>query len=185
MILAEQKIAVLEHGEKAKLLGAGVAAITNAVMSCVESGDHIICVNDAYGCATKFIGTYLARFGVEHTFVDGVESAAVLGAIKPTTKLIYLESPTSLTFALQDIPAITQVARARNIKTIIDNSWATPFYCNPLDLGVDLVVHSASKYLGGHSDVVAGVIVGKKDDIDRIIETESLQFGAVADPFMA
>lgn len=182
--LVETKIAALEHGEKAKLLGSGAAAITNAVMSCVASGDHIVCVNDAYGWATKFIGTYLSRFGVEHTFVDGSSTEAILSAIRQNTKLIYLESPTSVTFSLQDIPAITAEAKSRHIKTIIDNSWATPLYCNPLDLGVDLVVHSASKYLGGSSDLVAGVIVGKKIDIDHIIKTESLQFGAVADPFM-
>lgn len=183
--IVEAKIAALEHGEKAKLLGSGAAAITNAVMSCVAAGDHIVCVRDAYSWATRLIGTYLPRFGVTSTFVDGSDTDAVLAAIQPNTRLIYLESPTSLTFGLQDVPAIVAEARARGIRTIMDNSWATPLYCNPLDWGVDLVVHSASKYLGGHSDLVAGVIIGKKEDIDRIIRTESLQFGAVADPFMA
>ncbi len=183
--LVEEKIAGLEHGEKAKLLGSGAAAITNAIMSCVSMGDHVICVKDAYSWATKFIGVYLERFGVEHTFVNGTDTATIAAAIRPTTRVIYLESPTSNTFLLQDIAAITKIAKDKNITTIIDNTWATPFYCNPIDFGVDLVVHSASKYLGGNSDLVAGVVIGKRDKIDHMIKTESLQFGAVADPFMA
>ena len=183
--LVEQKIAALEHGEKAKLLGSGAAAITNAVMSCVSAGDHVICVKNAYGWATKLIGTYLQRFGVAHSFVDGTDTEAIERAIRPSTKVIYLESPTSNTFLLQDIPVITEIARARHIKTIIDNTWATPYYCNPIDYGVDLVVHSASKYLGGNSDLVAGVVIGTEEHMDHLIRTESLQFGAVADPFMS
>jgi cystathionine beta-lyase len=183
--LAEQKIAALEHGQKAKLLGAGVAAISNAIMAFLRAGDHVICVKDAYTWAQTLVGKYLPRFGVEHTFVDGTSVDEVAKAIRPNTKIIYLESPTSLTFTLQDVPAITALAKARGIKTIIDNTWATPIFCNPLDLGVDIVVHSASKYLGGNSDLVAGVIVGSEQDIDHITWQESLQLGSVADPFMA
>lgn len=183
--LVESKLAALEHGEKAKLLGSGAAAITNAVMAFVGTGDHIVCVNDPYTWAGRLIGTYLARFGVEHTFVDGRDTDRILEAIRPETKVIYLESPTSLTFSLQDVPAIAAAARSRGIKTIIDNTWATPLYCNPIDYGVDIVLHSASKYLGGNSDLVAGAVIGRKEDIELIIRQESLQFGAVADPFMA
>lgn len=183
--LVESKLAALEHGEKAKLLGSGAAAITNAVMSFIKTGDHIVCVKDAYTWASKLIATYLDRFGVEHTFVDGSITDKIIDAIKPNTRIIYLESPTSLSFSLQNVPAITEIARSKGIKTIIDNTWATPFYCNPIDFGVDIVIHSASKYLGGNSDLVAGAVIGKKEDIDQIIRQESLQFGAVADPFIA
>ncbi|HEY9593422.1 MAG TPA: PLP-dependent aspartate aminotransferase family protein [Spirochaetia bacterium] len=183
--LAEQKIAALEHGQKAKLLGAGVAAISNSLMTFVRAGDHVICVKDAYTWAQTLVGKYLPRFGVEYTFVDGTNVEEIEKAIRPTTKVIYLESPTSLTFTLQDVPTVTALAKARGITTIIDNTWATPIFCNPLDLGVDIVVHSASKYLGGNSDLVAGVMVGSEELIDRITWQESLQLGSVADPFMA
>ncbi len=183
--LAEQKIACLEHGQKAKLLGAGVAAISNSLMAFLRSGDHVICVRDCYTWARTLIEKYLARFGVEHTFVDGADLDEIERAIRPNTRVLYLESPTSLTFTLQDLPAAAKLARSRGIKTIMDNTWATPIFCNPLDFGIDLVVHSVSKYLGGNSDLVAGVIVGSEEDIDKITWQESLQLGSVADPFMA
>lgn len=182
--LIESKIAALEHGEKAKLLGAGVAAISNAVMAFVRQGDHIICVADSYGWMQRLL-IYLERFGVSHTIVDGTRIENIERAIRPETRIIYLESPTSLTFFIQDIPAITAIAKAHGIRTIMDNSWATPIFCNPIDFGVDLVVHSLSKYFGGNSDIIGGVIIGTAEDIDHIVWQESLQLGAVADPIMA
>jgi cystathionine beta-lyase len=183
--LAETKLAALEGGEKAKLLGAGAAAISNAVMAFVAAGDHIVCVRDAYTWMAKLASSYLPRFGVEHSFVEGIDVAEIEAAIRPNTKLIYLESPTSMTFKLQDLAAVAAIARARGIKTVADNTWATPYFCNPLALGVDIVVHSGSKYFGGCSDIVAGLVVGSAADIDRITLQESLQLGSVADPFMA
>jgi cystathionine beta-lyase/cystathionine gamma-synthase len=116
--------------------------------------------------------------------VEGTDSAAVIRAIKPETRVIYLESPSSLTFKLQDLPVIAAAAAERNIKTIADNTWATPIFCNPLTMGIDLVVHSGSKYLSGASDIVAGVIAGSREDIERIRRQEFCQLGTVPDPFM-
>jgi cystathionine beta-lyase len=183
--LAEAKIAALEKGEKAKLLGSGAAAISNSVMAFVKSGDHIVCVKDAYTWMLKLASSYLPRFGVECSFVEGTDPAEIEAAVRGNTRLIYLESPTSMTFKLQDLSAVAKMARSRGVKTITDNTWATPYFCNPLELGVDIVVHSGSKYLGGCSDIIAGVVVGRKADIDRITLQESLQQGSVADPFMA
>ena len=183
--LVEQKIAALEHGEQAKLMSSGVAAISAAVMAFVKSGDHIISVDDCYSWTKTLFTDYLERFDIEHDFVDGSDPRDFENAIKPNTKIIYLESPTTLTFKIQDIAKIAKIAKNRGIKTIIDNTWATPLYQNPLDLGIDLVVHSVSKYLGGHSDLVAGIIIGNKIDMKRIYEQEFLNIGHVPDPFMA
>jgi len=185
VMLAEQKLAALEGAERAKLLSSGSSAISHAIMAFVKSGDHVVCVRDCYTWAGILLESYLPRFGVSHTFVDGSAPSEVLNAIKPETKVIYLESPTSLTFKLQDLGEIAAEARKRGIKTITDNTWATPVFCNPLKLGIDLVVHSGSKYFGGSSDIVAGVVAGSKADIDLIQKQEFLQFGTVPDPFMA
>lgn len=183
--LLEQKIAKLEHGEKAKLVSSGVSAITNTILSLLKSGDHIVCVKDSYTWTKKLLEQYLPRFNVTHTYVEGTDIDEIKDAVKENTKLIYLESPTTFTFKIQNLREIADFARGKNIKTIIDNTWATPIYQNPIDYGIDFVVHSVSKYLGGNSDLVAGIIIGKEEDINHIFNTEFLNIGTVPDPFMA
>lgn len=185
VMLAEKKIAALEHAERAKLLSSGSSAISHAIMAFVKSGDHVICVEDCYGWACNMVSQYLPRFGVSHTFVDGKDPQEVIDAIRPETKVIYLESPTSMTFKLQDFTAIAAEARKRGIKTITDNTWATPIYCNPIKLGIDISVHSGSKYFCGSSDIIAGVVTGSNEDISLIMNQEFLQLGTTPDPFMA
>ncbi len=183
--LFETKIAALEHGERAKLVSSGVSAISASILAFLKSGDHIVAVKDAYSWAKTLLEKYLTRFGVEYTYVSGTDLQEFVAAIRPNTKIIYLESPTTFRFELQDLKAVAALAKERNIKTIIDNTWATPIYQNPLDYGIDIVVHSATKYFGGHSDLVAGVIVGKEKDIEHIFQTEFQNIGTVPDPFMA
>jgi cystathionine beta-lyase len=183
--LVERKIAALEKAGRAKLLSSGSAAISAAVMAFVKSGDHVICVEDCYSRARSLLETYLPRFGVECTFVEGTRPEHFEAALRPRTRLIYLESPTTFTFKLQDLQAVSRLARTRGIKTVIDNTWATPLFQNPIELGIDLVVHSLSKYLGGHSDLVAGVVAGSQEDIAHIFNTEFMQLGTVPDPLMA
>jgi cystathionine beta-lyase/cystathionine gamma-synthase len=154
-------------------------------MAFLKAGDHVVCVRDCFSWAAVLLETYLPRFGVAHTFVDGSDINEVIDAIKPETKVIYLESPTSLTFKLQDVEGIAAEAKKRGIKTVIDNTWATPIYCNPIKLGIDIVIHSGSKYFGGSSDLIAGVIAGSRVDIELIQKQEFLQMGTVPDPFMA
>jgi cystathionine beta-lyase len=185
VMLVEKKLAALEGAERAKLVSSGSSAISLSLMAFVRSGDHIVSVKDCYVWAHNLIGRYLPRFGVEHTFVEGTFVYEVIKAIRPNTKVIYLESPTSLSFKLQNLEAIAVEARKRGIKTIVDNTWASPLHCNPIEHGIDIVIHSGSKYLGGSSDIVAGVIMGTREDIDFIQEQEFLQFGTVPDPFMA
>lgn len=181
--IVEKKIAALEKAEDAKLFASGIAAISAATMAFLKSGDHVVCVKDAYGWTNKLFSHYLKRFGVEVTFVEGINSKDFVENTKPNTKLFFLESPTTFTFQLQDLSSIAKFAREHNIKTIIDNTWATPLFQNPIELGIDLVVHSASKYIGGHSDVVAGVVAGKKEDIRHIFNTEFMNIGATIGPF--
>ena len=181
----EEKIAALEGAEKAKLFSSGIAAISASTMAFLKTGDSVVCVNDCYGWTKTLFNEYLQRFGIEVIFVDGENTEDIIKATKNNTKLIYLESPTSFTFKIQNIKEITSFAKRRNIKTVIDNSWATPIFQNPIEMGVDIVLHSASKYIGGHSDVVSGIIAGSEEDIDFIFRREFLNIGAIPGPFEA
>jgi cystathionine beta-lyase/cystathionine gamma-synthase len=180
--LLEQKIAALEGTEHALAFGSGIAAISAAVLSQVKAGDHVVCVKKPYTWTNKLMRYFLPRFGVEVTMVDGTVADNFAQATKENTVLYYLESPNSFTFELQDIEAVTAIARARNIRTIIDNSYASPLYQHPATMGVDLVVHSATKYIGGHSDAMGGVVCGSREMINRVFEAEYMTLGAVLSP---
>ncbi len=175
--LCEEKLAALEGAQKAKLVTSGMSAITLSILSCLKGNDHVIAVKDSYSWTKYFFHTYLKRFGVTVTYVEGCNISDFENAIEDNTRLIYLESPTTFTFKLQNLKEVATLAKKHNIKTIIDNTWATPFFQNPISYGIDLVVHSASKYIGGNSDIVAGVIMGSKEDIDKIFETEFQPLG--------
>lgn len=183
--LVEQRLAAIEKGQRAKLFSSGVAAIASAILSNVHQGDHIVCSDDAYVWARYICSTYLGRFGVEVTFVDATDVDTVERAIRPNTKILYLESPGSLFLRVQDLPTLFALGKAHGLTTIVDNTWATPLYQNPLEMGADLVVHSASKYLGGHSDVIGGFVVGDDERLEKIFKTEFLPIGHVPDPFQA
>jgi len=184
--IAEAKLAKLCGGEKCKLLASGMAAISAAIMSCITAGSHIVSVKNVYSPAAVFMEKYLnQKCGIETSFVSGVNSQELFDAVRPNTALIYLESPATMVFSLQDLHAIATFARARGIKTIIDNTWATPLFQNPLAFGIDLEVHSCSKYLGGHSDIVLGAVIGTTADIDGILLQEHAWYGAKTAPFEA
>ncbi len=183
--IAEKKLAALERGEDARLFASGVSAIAAAVMAFVSSGDHIVSVKDTYGWAKTLFDEYLARFGVDVTYIEGVKVEEFEEVIKPNTKIIYLESPTTFTFKIQDLEGVGKLGKNYGIKTMIDNSWATPYFQNPIDFGIDLVIHSTSKYLGGHMDIMGGIVIGQKEDIRHIFETEALNIGGTPDPFAA
>jgi len=181
---AEEKIAYIAHGEKAKLYASGMAAISAAIMYCVEAGDHIITIKSLYGPANSFIGSYLKdKSGVTTTYVNGDDIDEIRAAITDRTRLIYLESPSSMLFKLQDLVAVSQLAKEHDIKTIIDNTWASPVFQKPLDYGIDIEVHSVSKYLCGHSDVVAGVVIASKDIMDDMLMKEHALLGGKMSPF--
>lgn len=181
----EQKLAELEEGEVAKCFASGMAAITAAILSVIRSGDHIICTHQVYGPTREFLSEYLQRFGVESTFVDGSILADWEAAVRPHTKLFYLESPTSGMFGLQDLRAMADLARRVGAVTICDGSWATPCHQKPLKLGIDMVVHSISKFLAGHSDCVGGAVIGGKALMERISRKEYMLLGGIMPPQIA
>ncbi|HVL40110.1 MAG TPA: PLP-dependent aspartate aminotransferase family protein [Fimbriimonadaceae bacterium] len=183
--LVERKLAKLEGAEAAKVFGGGMGAIFVAIMSCVESGAHVVAADTCYSPVRVLLAEYLARFGVRATFVDGRCHEDVLDAVTPETKLIYLESPSSFVFRLQDLETIARGAREKGVPTVVDNTWATPLFQNPLALGIDLVVHSGTKYLSGHSDVTAGVVCGSQERIDRMVRNEINYCGNLLSPFGA
>lgn len=177
-----KKVAALEKAEDALVFSSGSAAVAAAVMSVLKGGDHVVCVQKPYSWTNTILSKYLAKYGITHTFVDGGEPANFEKAILPNTKLIYLESPNSLTFELQDIAAIVKIAKAKNITTIIDNSYNSPINQNPITMSVDLVLHSGSKYLNGHSDVVCGVVCGSRERIMKMMAEEYMTIGGCISP---
>ncbi|MGC8783249.1 MAG: trans-sulfuration enzyme family protein [Armatimonadota bacterium] len=182
--ILNRKIAALEGAEEARCFASGMAAISAAVMSQLRSGDHVVCVKNVYYPARVLLQDYLSRFGVEVSFVHGVNVEDFQQALRPNTRVFYLESPTSINLWLQPLEAICALAKEHAITTIIDNTWATPIFQRPIQMGVDIVVHSASKYLGGHSDVIAGVVCTSRQHIEAI-HREMTLIGGILDPFAA
>lgn len=183
--ILRRKLAALEGTEDALVFGSGAAAMAGAVLASVRAGDHVVCVQKPYAWTRVLVRDWLPRFGIEVSFVDGADLAAVEAALTPRTKMIVLESPNSLTLELQDLAAISALARPRGIRTLCDNSYASPLLQRPADLGIDLVMHSATKYLNGHSDVVAGVVCGPAAMIREIFRGPYMTFGAIIGPFEA
>lgn len=174
-----KKVAALEQAEDALVFSSGSAAVAAAVMSVIKAGDHVVCVEKPYSWTNNLLTKYLSRYGVTTTFVDGKELINFESAILPNTKLIYLESPNSLTFEMQDIAGVATLAKSKNICTIIDNSYCSPINQRPITFGIDMVIHSATKYLNGHSDVVAGVVCGTKERIMKMMAEEYMTIGGI------
>ena len=182
--IAEKKIAALEHGSMALCFASGMAATTSAIMSVCNANDHIICIRNIYGPNRKFLENYCKpKFNISTTYVKGDDIGEIESAIRPNTKLIMFESPTTAVFSICDISAIAELAKSREIKTLIDNSYCTPLFQKPLDMGIDFVMHTATKYLGGHSDIIAGVLVSKDTKLmQRIACNERELYGGILGP---
>lgn len=184
VLALEDKLAKLERGEACKVFASGMAAVSSVILGMAEKGDHIVFVNQVYG-PTLELADHLTRFGIDYDHVRGGELAEVQRVLKPETRLIWLESPGTMLFELLDITSITELARAQNITTVMDNSWATPVFQKPITMGVDIVVHSCTKYLGGHSDLVAGAVIGPDEILEQIFYRAFLLNGAAVGPFDA
>ncbi|MEP7109355.1 MAG: aminotransferase class I/II-fold pyridoxal phosphate-dependent enzyme [Ferruginibacter sp.] len=183
--ILRKKLAALDNAEDCLVFNSGASAIFAAVLANVKSGDHIVSVRKPYTWAQKMFNVILPRFGVTTSYIDGSEIENFERAILPNTTVIYLESPNSWDYAIQDLRAVSELAKAENIVTIIDNSYCTPIYQKPLDFGIDLALQSATKYIGGHSDTVAGVLSGSKKMMERIFNSEYLTIGSGISPFNA
>ena len=180
--ILRKKIAALEKSEDALITGSGAAAVAIAVIANLSKGDHALVVNNPYSWTYKLFTQFLSRFGIEYDFVDGTDLSEIEKGVKENTKLLFLESPNSVTFELQDLRACADIARANNLVTVIDNSYSSPLYQNPFDLGIDLVVHSGTKYINGHSDVVCGMVCGSKEMINKIFLSEYMTLGTIISP---
>jgi cystathionine beta-lyase/cystathionine gamma-synthase len=166
--LLEQKLAELEHGADALVFGSGMAAATSAILATCQAGDHILCMRDSYRPVHSFMASVgTPRLKMEMSFVSGLDLEEIRQAIRPNTRLVILESPATFVFSVIDIPAVAALCREHGITTYLDNTYCTPLYQNPLDMGVDIVMHTLSKYIGGHSDVIGGVLVSKDEDFIR------------------
>lgn len=161
-----------------------MGAISATILSLVQQKDHIVIVNTVYGSTVKFIQN-LERFGVESTKIDVSSTEDIFAFVKENTKMIYFESPSSQKFEMLDLEMISQFAKQRNIITVIDNTWATPLFQNPLVHGIDIVIHSCSKYIGGHSDLVGGVVISNQKYIHEINEFGQIFLGATMSPMNA
>jgi cystathionine beta-lyase len=183
--ILRKKLAALDGAEDCLVFNNGAAATFAAVLANVKSGDHIVCVDKPYTWTQKLCNEILPRFGVTTTYIDGTSIENFERAVLPNTTVIYLESPNSWDYKLQDLKAVAELAKAENIVTIIDNSYCTPLYQKPIDYGIDLVMQTATKYIGGHSDTLGGVLSGKKEMIEKIFNSEYMNIGSGIQPFNA
>ncbi|WP_313343735.1 methionine gamma-lyase [Sedimentibacter sp.] len=183
----EEKLANLENAEAAVSMSSGMGAITSVVWAKVKAGDHIVAAKTLYGCTFAFLSHGMSRFNVEVTFVDTSDPENVRKAMKPNTKIVYLESPANPNMLIADIKEISKIAHEiEDCIVVVDNTYCTPYIQRPIDLGADVVVHSATKYLNGHGDVIAGFAAGKKEFIDivRLVGIKDMT-GSVLGPFEA
>ncbi len=180
-----EKMAALEGTEDALVFASGSAAIAAAVMANVQAGEHIVSVQKPYSWTKKLFSTLLPRFGVQITYIDGTDAHNFEKAIQPNTKVLFLESPNSWTFEQQDIEAVGKIAKAHGLVSIIDNSYATPLFQQPAKYGIDIMTHSATKYIAGHSDAVAGVLCASREMVSKIFAGEFMTLGGVISPFNA
>lgn len=183
--ILRKKLAALDGAEDCLVFNSGAAAIFAAVLANVRAGDHIVSVERPYTWAARMFDVILPRFGVSTTYIDGTRIENFERAILPNTRVIYLESPNSWEFKLQDLRAVAELARAENITTIIDNSYCTPLLQRPIGMGIDIVMQTATKYIGGHSDTLGGVLTGSGAMMKRIFDSEYLNIGSGIQPFNA
>lgn len=184
--ILEDKIAALEHGKRAYAFASGMAAAATAVMTACKAGDHIVCIRNVYGPLKKFTSEYCKEyFNMRVTFVMGDDVQEIEEAVTDETALIILESPASIMMRLQDIREVVRIAKKHRAMTYIDNTYCTPLFQNPLDMGVDMVMHTLSKYIGGHSDIIGGVLVAKDENLIRKISHHRELYGGILGPMEA
>ncbi|WHZ60321.1 methionine gamma-lyase [Metabacillus hrfriensis] len=183
--LAEQKIAALEEAEAALAFGSGMGAVSAVLMSMVKTGSHILCSKGIYGCTFGLLKMLEEKFGVTHSFSELTSIEEIEAAIKPETSCIYIETPINPTMQLIDLETVTAAAKSHELKVIVDNTFCSPYLQQPLLHGCDIVLHSATKYISGHGDVIGGFAAGKKEYIHQLAMTERKDIGAIMSPFDA
>ncbi len=183
--ILRKKLAALDGADDALVFSSGIGAISVPLLALLKSGDHVVAVENPYSWTIKLFKEFLPKFGINTTFIEGSVYDNFETAVTTETRLIFLESPNTFSYELQDIKRIAQFARSRGIVTMIDNSYCSPIYQQPIGMGIDLVAQSATKYIGGHSDVVAGVLTGNKELIRQIFDHEFMNLGPAISPHSA
>lgn len=177
-----KKIAALEKGETSLIFGSGMAAISTALFAFLEQGDHVVLQRTLYGGTANLVHEEFGKYGIEYSFVDSQKVEGFAEKIQPNTKVIYIETPSNPLLTITDIKAIVSLAKPKGIVTMIDNTFASPVNQNPIELGIDIVIHSATKYFGGHSDILAGAVVSTEEHMKRIFQL-AINFGGSLSDF--
>lgn len=184
--ILEKKLALLEHGSRAVVFSAGMAACAAAILAICKTGSHIICIRECYGPVQHLLDEFLKeKMNITVTYVEGKELKEFEDAIRPETDMIILESPSTLVFSVVDLEGVAKLAKEKGIKTYIDNTYSTPIFQKPLDMGIDIVMHTMTKYIGGHSDLIGGVLISKDEEFMRKIMVQRDWFGGVLGPMEA
>ena len=181
----EKAVAELENGEAAIAFASGMATISAAVLSLVKTGEHIVALSSMYSTSSSLFQYLSEDFGIDITYIDATDVENYKNAVRPKTRLFWIETPSNPRLNITDISAVTNIAKENNIHTVADNTFASPFNQNPLNFGVDVAVHSATKYLGGHSDLTAGILTGNKETVDKIYDKGVKLFGGGIAPQVA
>lgn len=177
----ERTIAQLENGSRGFAFASGIGAISAALLT-LNAGDHIVVTNEVYGGTYRFVTTLLPKYGITHTFADFTDLEAIETAIQPNTVVLYAETPANPLLGITDLEGVVKIAKKRQLKTFVDNTFMTPLYQKPLDLGADVVLHSATKFLGGHSEVIAGLAVTKDEELGQAIYAIQNGMGGILGP---
>ncbi|HVB02272.1 MAG TPA: PLP-dependent aspartate aminotransferase family protein [Chitinophagaceae bacterium] len=183
--ILRRKLAALDGAEDALVFGSGIAAIVTPMLANLSAGDHVLSVGRPYSWTMKFFDRILPRFGISVSYVDGTRVEHFEQELRDNTRLIYLESPNTFTYELQDLAGVAALAGGRGILTLIDNSYCSPLYQKPIAMGIDFCAQTATKFIGGHSDTVAGVLTGSRDRIKKIFDGEFMNFGGTVSPLNA
>ena len=176
-----KKIAALEHAESALIFGSGMAAVSTSLLAFLGAGDHVVLQQTLYGGTYNLINEEFSKYGIEYSFTSGWNADAFEAEIKANTKVIYIETPSNPLLTITDLEAIAALAKKHGLITMIDNTFASPVNQNPIDFGIDIVIHSATKYMGGHSDICAGAVASTTENMDRIFQLAKNFGGSLSD----
>lgn len=176
-----EKIAALEHAEEAMIFGSGMAAVSTSLLAFLKAGDHVVLQNMLYGGTRNLITKQFENFGISYSFTEGLESSDFEAKINKNTKVIYIETPSNPLLTITDLAAVADIAKKHNLVSMIDNTFASPVNQNPIDFGIDVVIHSATKYMGGHSDICAGAVATSKANMERIFQLAINLGGSLSD----
>ena len=176
-----KKIAALEHTEAALIFGSGMAAVSTALLAFLKAGDHVVLQQTLYGGTYNLVNEEFTKYGIEYSFTKGWEASDFEAEIKENTKVIYIETPSNPLLTITDMEAVAHLAKKHNLVSLIDNTFASPVNQNPIDFGIDVVIHSATKYMGGHSDICAGAVASTKENMDRIFQLAKNFGGSLSD----